>query len=139
MRVVRWFIAGTVAVPLFHQLALYVLNMSGYADRAPFSMTATQPFGVPQIVSLSFWGGVWGMILGIFLSERIPRTHYWLIALIFGAVAPTLVAAFVVPPLKGASPPADLPGFFLTAAIINGAWGAGTALLYLLMAPRRRI
>jgi hypothetical protein len=139
MRWVRWFIAGAVAVPLFHQAALYALNMWGYVDRAPFSMAATQPFGVPQVISLSFWGGLWGVILGIFISERVPRVHYWLIALIFGAILPTLVAAFVVPPLKGAGVPADLPKFFLTGAIVNGAWGAGTALLYLLMTPRRRI
>ena len=137
MRWLRWFIAGAIAVPAFHQVALYGLNVYRIVDREPFSMVATRPFGVPQLISLSFWGGVWGVLLGIFISERVPRLHYWLIALAFGAVLPTLAAAYIVPPLKGMDFPAD-PKFLMVGAIVNAAWGLGAAAIYLLFAPRTR-
>lgn len=136
MKWLRWFVAGAIAVPLFHQVALWILNMTGAISRRPFAMTPTEPFGIPQLISLAFWGGVWGLILGIFLSERTPRVRYWLFALIFGAVAPTLVAAFIVAPLKGQPMAADLR-FFLNGALLNGAWGVGTAAVYALLSPAR--
>ena len=101
MRHLRWFIAGALAVPLFHQVMLAILNATGVVARAPFAMTPTKPFGVPQVVSLSFWGGVWGIILGLILDRITSRRKYWLVALVFGAIAPTLVAGLVVAPLKG--------------------------------------
>jgi hypothetical protein len=45
-----------------------------------------------------------------------------------GSVALTLVALFVVPPIKGESIPELWPRF-LAALLVNGAWGFGTALL----------
>ena len=132
----RWFAAGAVAVPLFHQVALWILNVTGAVARSPFAMTPTRPFGVPQLISLAFWGGLWGVILGLFISERTPRVRYWIFALVFGAVAPTLVAAFVVPPIKGQPITADLR-FFLNGTLLNGAWGVGTAALFALLSPRK--
>ncbi|MNC88277.1 hypothetical protein D3C83_40770 [compost metagenome] len=51
----------------------------------------------------------------------------------FGAIFPTLVAWFVVAPLKGQPVAAGgaIPGM-LTGLIINGAWGIGTALFLVL-------
>ena len=136
MKWLRWFVAGFLAVPLFHQVGLLLLNVAGVVDRAPFAMTATKPFGVPQIVSLSFWGGVWGVILGLVLLRRSAGTAFWITALIFGAIAPTLVAIFVVPPLKGLPGGFD-PKMFVGGMLLNGAWGIGTAALYRLMTRRR--
>jgi hypothetical protein len=47
-----------------------------------------------------------------------------------GAIGPTLVAWFIVAPLKGQPAAAgwELPRM-ITGLIINGAWGLGTALL----------
>src|SRR6185295_6103588 len=104
MKFFRWFIAGALAVPLGHQLALWALNAAGVIDRKPFSMTATSPFGVPQWISLAFWGGVWGIILG-FVLVYTHRKAYWIVAILFGAIAPTLVAALVIAPLKGMAMP----------------------------------
>jgi hypothetical protein len=127
MRHLRWFIAGALAVPLFHQVMLAILNAVGWVARAPFAMTPTKPFGVPQVVSLSFWGGVWGVILGLVLQRTAPR-RYWLVALVFGAIAPTLVAIFVAAPLKGQ--PVSLEAKMLvTGLLVNAAWGVGTAAL----------
>ena len=129
MRHLRWFLAGAFAVPLFHQVMLLILTAVGFVARQPFSMTPTKPFGVPQVVSLSFWGGVWGIILGLLLDRmRSSAQKYWLTALVFGAVAPTLVAIAVVAPLKGQA----LSGgwkMLATGLLVNAAWGLGTALL----------
>ena len=134
MKWLKWFIAGTLAVPLGHQIALWILNAAGVIDRAPFAMTPTRPFGVPQVVSLSFWGGVWGIILGLILA-RARGAKFWWLALIAGAIAPTLVAMFVVAPLKGMAVNAN-PAFFAIGLIVNGVWGLATAAFYRLMARR---
>jgi hypothetical protein len=128
VRHLRWFIAGALAVPLFHQVMLAILNATGFVARAPFGMAPTKPFGVPQLVSLSFWGGVWGILLGLILERIRSRRTYWLTALVFGAVAPTLVAGLVVAPLKGQPAGGDAK-MLVTGLLVNAAWGVGTALL----------
>ena len=133
----KWFIAGALAVPLFHQVGLHLLNVAGAVDRAAYSMTATKPFGVPSVISLAFWGGVWGLILGLAVMRR-RGASFWIMALVIGAVAPTLVAMFVVPPLKGMPVVTD-PRFFAGGLLLNGAWGIGTAALYRLMDRRPRL
>lgn len=143
MKWLRWFIAGALAVPLFHQVLLAILNAAGWVARQPYAMTATKPFGVPQVISLAFWGGVWGVLLGLVLMRvRMSianRSAYWLVALVFGAIAPTLVAMFVVAPLKGRPPGGDAKTFAI-GLLVNAAWGVGTAALYRLaqaMSARR--
>jgi hypothetical protein len=128
-RWLRWFIAGSLAVPFFHQTMLALLKLIGLTERGAFSFAATRPFDVPQVISLSFWGGVWGLILGLVLERVGSRRAFWTIALIFGAVAPTLVAAFVVPPLKG-QPIGGGLRLAVVGLLINAAWGVGTAALY---------
>lgn len=129
MRWLRWFLAGAAAVPAFHQLALAVLYASAIVARQPFSMEPTRPFGVPQVISLAFWGGVWGLILGLILLRRTSGAAFWLTALVFGAIAPTLVAIFVAAPLKG-QPAGGGATAFLIGGLLNGAWGGGTAAFY---------
>jgi hypothetical protein len=131
MKWLKWFIAGALAVPLGHQIALWILHLAGLIDRAPFAMAATRPFGVPQLISLSFWGGVWGIILGLILV-RVQGAKFWWIALIVGAIAPTLVAGLVVAPLKGQAVGAS-PRLFAVGLIINGVWGLATAAFYRLI------
>ncbi|HEX2061974.1 MAG TPA: hypothetical protein VHK90_14630 [Thermoanaerobaculia bacterium] len=134
MRWLKWFIAGALAVPLFHQVALWILNATGVIDRAPFAMAPTEPFGVPTVISLSFWGGVWGVILGALLT-RTRASAYWIMAIVVGAVAPTLVAAFVVAPLKG-QPMGGNIRMLVMGLTVNAAWGLGTALIAHLLRSR---
>ncbi len=131
------FVAGFIAVLVFHQPALALLSASGFVKAATYSMSATAPFGVPQVFSLAFWGGVWG-VLFVLAQTRFPKgARYWIAALAFGAVLPTLVAWFVVAGLKGQPVAAGWDSHrMLTSVLINAAWGAGTALL-LRLAPRR--
>jgi hypothetical protein len=128
MKWLKWFIAGTLAVPLGHQIALWLCHTAGLIDRAPFSMAPTEPFGVPQVISLSFWGGVWGLILGLVLL-RATGSKFWWIAIIFGAIAPTLVAGLVVAPLKGMQVGGN-PKLLVTGLVVNGVWGLMTAVFY---------
>jgi len=128
----RWlvvgFIAGAVAVLIFHQGALAMLHSLGFAERAPYSMQATAPFGIPQVWSLACWGGVWGLILAAAL-RRWDGPALVANATLFGAIVPTLVAWFVVAPLKHQPMAA---GFVLSAmavgVIVNAAWGLGTGI-----------
>ena len=135
MKLLRWFVAGALAVPLCHQVMLAVLNAGGWVARRPFAMTATKPFGVPQVVSLAFWGGVWGIILGLVLLRVRGRNAYWLTALVFGAIAPTAVALILVAPLKG-QPVAVNPGMIGIGLLVNAAWGVGTAAIARLLTRR---
>ncbi|HYR28465.1 MAG TPA: hypothetical protein VEU30_08365 [Thermoanaerobaculia bacterium] len=131
MRGLKWFVAGALAVPLAHQVMLAILNAAGMIDRAPFSMEATKPLGVPSLVSLSFWGGVWGVIL-LLVIGRLRGPAFWIAAIVFGALAPTLVAGFVVAPLKGQASGGNLQ-MAMMGFLVNGAWGLGTAALARMM------
>jgi hypothetical protein len=128
MRWLKWFVAGALAVPLAHQVALAILHATGFAPRPPYAMTPTKPFGVPAVVSLSFWGGVWGPILGLVLA-RTRGAAYWIAAIVFGAIAPTLVAIFVVSPMKG-QPSGGGAKMLATGLIVNAAWGLAAAAIY---------
>ena len=93
-------------------------------------MATTKPFGLPAVFSLSFWGGVWGIIFVLIESHFPRRGYYWLTAFLFGGILPSLVALLVVLQLKGQPMGGGWrPSLLLTAFIINGAWGIGTGLI----------
>jgi hypothetical protein len=125
--VVSGFLAGALAVPLFHQVMLAILYASHFAARAPFALQPTRPVGLPAVVSLTFWGGVWGIVFAM-VSRSRSRSGYWAFAVLFGAILPTVVAWFVVLPLKGIPAGGWAPRAVATGLLINGAWGLGTAL-----------
>jgi hypothetical protein len=130
MRNLFGFIAGFLATLIFHQVIVALLWWAGVAPFGPFSMAATQPFGVPAVISLAFWGGVWGILFGL-IDNGFPRgSGYWLTAFLFGAILPTLVALLVVLPLKGQPIGGGWqPALLVTAFLINGVWGVGTGLI----------
>lgn len=128
---VSLFAAGFISVLVFQQGALAILNAVGFTTATPFSGSRTWPLGVPQIWSFAFWGGVWGLIYGYF-ERWFPERFfsYWILAILFGAIAPTLVLWFIVFPLKGVAVAAGWDEIRMaTHVMIHGAWGLGTALL----------
>ncbi len=129
-RAVFGFVAGFLATIIFHQIALALLHAAGVSPRAAWSMQPVPPFGVPAVISLSFWGGVWGVIM-MPVIDRYRGAAYWIGALVFGAVLPTLVAWFLVAPLKH-QPVAGgwKANALMIGPIVNGVWGLGTAAFY---------
>jgi hypothetical protein len=133
------FVAGFLATLVFHQLVLAILRAVGLAPFGPFNINSTHPFGIPAFLSLSLWGGLWGVFFA-FGARAFPRgVFYWAMAFLFGAILPSAVALLVVLPLKG------LPvgggwrtHLLLTVFIVNGAWGVGTALFLRLFSPRHK-
>lgn len=138
MSLLKTFIAGFVSVLIFHQGVIALLYFAGLTSRAPFVLTPTAPLGIPQVVSLAFWGGVWAIVLWPLIQRATSRSRYWLTAFVLGAVAPSLVAWFVVAPLKGQPMAGGGQMKILMAALLaNGAWGLGVALLRQGMSPWR--
>ena len=88
---------------------------------------------MPAVISLAFWGGVWGMVVW-WLMRNAQGARYWLYAIVLGAIGPSLVALFIVLPLKGGAVAGGWdPRVIVGALILNGAWGFGLALLMRLM------
>jgi hypothetical protein len=100
-------------------------------------MAPVPPLGIPSVLSLAFWGGVWGVVLWLMI-HGVSGPRHWLLAILLGAILPTLVALFVVLPLKGL--PAGggwKPDLLVGALLLNGAWGAGVALLMRILGRSR--
>ena len=124
------FVAGFLAVLLFHQGMLALLHAVNFTPRSPYPTEPTQPFGVPQIWSLAFWGGLWGIAFALAAPYFGQGVRYWIAVLLFGALGPTLVSWFVVLPLKGQPLGGGWqPTAMTTGLLVNAAWGLGTALL----------
>jgi hypothetical protein len=128
------FLAGFVATLTFHQGTLAALHAAGLWPKPAFPMARTAPFGIPAVISLALWGGVWGIVLWLLVRNQ-AGADYWIYSVLFGAIAPSVVALFVVFPMKkmpvagGGSPKVILP-----VLLLNGAWSLGTALLLRLAA-----
>lgn len=122
------FVAGTFGVLIFHQGVLVIMHALGLVPFAPYAVDPTPPFGVPKVLSLAFWGGVWGIVLVWFMGRVRGADGLW-VALVFGGVLPSLVGMLVVTPLKGGAITLE-PTRMLLAFVINGVWGLGTALTY---------
>ncbi|WP_319421111.1 hypothetical protein [Pleurocapsa sp. FMAR1] len=129
-------VAGFLAVLVFHQPMLILLKNIGLAadNLTPYATNPTPPFGIPRVLSLALWGGVWGILLAIAISGT-QGLAYWLSGLLLGAIVPSLVNWFIVLPLKDEPVGGgwQVPGV-ATALIVNGVWGIGTVLLFRLLA-----
>jgi hypothetical protein len=123
--------AGFISTLVFHQGLIGVLYLANLIPTAPFSMAPTQPLGVPAVISLAFFGGLWGILI-VKLIEKLTGRKQILMAITYGAIGPSFVALVVVFPLKGIPfNPVIVP----IALLLNGAWGYGT---YLIMKLLRR-
>ncbi len=133
------FIAGFVSTLVFHQGVLTLLYLAGAVPRAPYDFGATPPLEIPAVISLAFWGGVWGVAIWPLL-KNVAGAAYWVVALVIGAIGPSAVALFIVFPLKGMPVAGGWdPKLLGGALLLNGAWGLGAALLMRLFqhAPSR--
>ena len=137
---IRWlqaFIAGFVSMMSFHQGLQGLLHRLGISQTAAFDMTPVPPLGIPSVISLAFWGGLWGIVLWLLIHNQSGFAFLaW--AVVLGAVLPSIVALFVMYPLQGLPMGGGYdPRLIVGALLLNGAWGLGTAWLLRLMAQAR--
>jgi len=140
MDYLKAFFAGFLSTLVFHQGVLAILHGAGVTPRKPYAMDPTAPLHVPAVLSLAFWGGIWGILLWLVIARSAGSGAYWALAILVGAIAPSLVALLVVAPLKG-QPVGGGGGakLWIGAFLLNGAWGFGVALLMRLFSPARSI
>jgi len=119
------FIAGFVSTLAFHQGQLQLLYVIGAFPHPAWNMTPVPPLGVPAVLSLAFWGGLWGIVLWA-LIVNLHGGKRWLWGAIWGALLPSIVALFVVFPLKGLPMAGGFdPKLIVGALLLNGVWGLG--------------
>lgn len=127
-RLVFGFVAGALAVVVFHQGMVLALHLLGQIPNFPWSMRAIAPWGVPAIINQMFWGGLWGAAFAIF-GAMIPISSDLARGALYGLVGPWLLGnGILVPLFKGGS---FLWGFnpqnMWRGALIGAAFGLGLA------------
>lgn len=127
------FVSGFLATLIFHQGLFGLFYLAGVVPAAPFNMTPVPPLGVPAVLSLAFFGGLWGIVLWAILG-RLRGISYWLGHVIVGAVGPTAVAMLVVFPAKDLDVSAQT---WVGGLILNGFWGLGVALFMLFLQRKK--
>lgn len=133
-RAVLGFIAAAISVLTFHQGIVWLYHLA-HAAPQPWSLEPVPPLGVPRVLDLCFWGGLYGLVFGLVWPWLgLPK---WLSGVILGLIAAS-VGWLVVAPLKGQ--PLGFgwqPDRVVRSLIINGAWGLGVGLILPLLMPRR--
>jgi len=131
------FAAGFLAVLTLYEVVFLLLFIGGVIPVPPFSMKPMPPFGVPEVLSQSFWGGVWGIVLLLIVPRFFSGTGYWVASAVIGGIALTLVYMFVVVPVKTGALPPNMVGLFAIGFLLNAVWGIGWALFLKLFARMR--
>jgi len=123
-------VAAVIGVLVFHQGVwglLHHIDLPTLGMPRAYPMEPVPPWGVPRIVSLCFWGGLWGLTFGG--TWRGTRNSF-----IFGGfwlgVSALLVQFLIVAPLKG------LPvagggqlSNWIRGVLLNITWGLGTGVI----------
>ena len=131
------FLAGALAVLIFHQGMVLILHLAGQVPNFPWQTRPVPPLNVPTLVNQMFWGGVWGLVFAA-VAEAIPGRNLWLKGVFFGLLGPWLIGnGLLVPLIKGGP---LLFGFaaqrMVVGALIGAAFGLGLGLIYGLLRPR---
>ncbi|MDR3529937.1 MAG: hypothetical protein P4L90_05200 [Rhodopila sp.] len=128
-------VAGAIAVLAFHQTTLQVFFWLGWVPQAAFRIAQVPPFNAPLVVSITFWGAVYGGAFGFLLPWL--RGPLWLNGMAAG-IGAMLLAWFVFLPLMGHEAAFGWqPWPMLRSAIAYQMWGIGMSLVLPLLHPRR--
>lgn len=125
------FSAGFFSALIFKQMILWVLWQLGLTPFGPYIFTATPPLDIHAALAPAVWGGAWGTLLALAQCNFTRNEfRYWLMAIGFGAVLPSLFALLITTPLElkfnGGIWPWSIQ---VTTILSNGVWGFGTAAL----------
>ena len=131
-RLILGFVAGALAVVIFHQLTSYVLGLAGLSEGQVYSLRGVPPFGVPRILSQMFWGGMWGVLFALIYDRFLPERPAWIGGFVYGLLGPLLVGWTLVAFIRGAPLFGGLnPSRMLVSFLLNAvAFGIGLALIY---------
>lgn len=128
---VKGFVAGFLSVVTVMAAAWWLTRAAGFIPpTAPplWSMVpAVPPFGVPRVLNLAFWGGVWGAGLNLIFRD-LSGAGYWLAWFLAGAIAVAGGAIFIVPMIKGLPITNLTPQRFMVSGFLNGMFGLGAAI-----------
>ncbi len=125
------FVAGVLAVAVFHQLAVFAFGYVGLSAGEVYSFRPTTPFGVPRIMSQMFWGGVWGIVFALVFDRLPERWPLVAVGFLFSLCGPVLFDWTVVAALRGHRLFDGLnPTRMLASVLINGSFGIGLALIF---------
>jgi hypothetical protein len=124
------FVAGAVAVAIFHQLMVLVLIKAGISQGTFYNMAPVPPFGIPWVVNQMFWGGVWGVVFAL-IVDRLPAWPVVVVGFLFGVIGPVLFGWTVMALIRHQPMFAGfVPMRMLPSILINGCYGIGLALIY---------
>ncbi len=127
------FVGGFLSVLTFHQGTIGIAHLIGLAPNPPYPTRPVPPLGVPQFISLAFWGGVWLTVFAAamtrFPASRREGTAFLIAGAIFGALVISTFNWFILAPLRGQ----PLGNGFILANMLrgmtyNGIFGLGGAL-----------
>ena len=142
-RVVLGFIAGAIAVLIFHQGIIWLLSLSSgrgvfwsmapMQPVLPFTLRFLSRVPIPDLVNKMFWGGAWGALFP-FVQGLLPGRMLWLKGLLYGWLI-LIVSNWLVLPLIIGNPvfAGGDPLRILNGALILGGFGLGLGLIYGLM------
>jgi hypothetical protein len=128
-QIIYGFLAGALGVLTVHQGVLWALHATGFAPWPAYRVDPTRPFGVPQVLSAAFWGGLWGILIYPVASAQETRMRGVVVAGAVAALLPTLAGALLLGlriSTLGAAGLGSTPRLQALAAsiLVNGAWGA---------------
>lgn len=131
------FVAGALAVLIFHQGMYYILGQAGLVQNAPWRLSPlVPPLGIPWLINQMFWGGVWGVIYALLFEPMVPLP-FWAAGLVFGVLFPQLLGSWLLVPVLKSQP--ILGGYLIhhdltrltSGLLLNGvAFGVGTGVIY---------
>jgi hypothetical protein len=133
------FVAGALAVLVFHQGMVLILHLMKQVPNFPWNMSTFRggPIPIPVIVNQMFWGGLWGIGFAV-LGGLIPIAHNILRGVVYGLLSSFLLGNGILVPFFKKTPyfwNFD-PTRMLISALIAGAFGAGIAVFYRLLTRR---
>lgn len=137
---IKAFIAGLIAVLIFNQGALWLIDRAALANTMSWDTQSLFGTGIPVIAWLALWGALWGLVIWS-LVRRAEAAGYYVGAIILGAVLLTAVAVAITPWVGSAVFGVSLVGYSMNAIGVvlaaNAAYGLGFAILMRLFHPPR--